>query len=72
MHVKEQDKTVVIKYFNYWTFSGFKILKSLKKIPKRETLGPFDWDLMGFIGIPLFKGQKIFGKDKEQSKILVT
>ena len=24
------------------------------KIPKRETLGPFDWDLMGFIGVPLF------------------
>ena len=27
------------------------------KIPKRETLGPFDWDLMGFIDVPLFQGQ---------------
>ena len=28
------------------------------KIPKRETLGPCDWDLMGFIGVPLFNEKR--------------
>ena len=37
----------------YETRVGIELLGQLK-IPKRETLGPFDWDLMGFIGVPLF------------------
>ena len=36
------------------------------KIPKRETLGPFDWNLMGFIGVPLFKGQVMRNDENEK------
>ena len=38
------------------------------KIPKRETLGPFDWVLMGFIGVPLFKGQVM--RNDENKKMI--
>ena len=35
-----------------------KNAKKNQKIPKRETLGSFDWDLMGFIGGPLLNEKR--------------